>query len=371
MIIGVPKEIKIREYRVGMVPASVRIMAARGHRILVEQGAGEGSGILDEEYVAAGAEILESADEIWGEAEMVVKVKEPIDPEYSRMRKGQIIYTYLHLAACPDLVRELVERETIAIGYETIQEADGSLPLLTPMSEVAGKMAIQVGAYCLETENDGKGILLGGVPGVQRGKVVILGGGTVGTNAARIAVGLGAHVTIMDISLNRLRYLEEMFSGLVDTMYSNPINVEEQVEQADLVVGAVLIPGARAPMLVSEDLIERMGKGSVVVDVAVDQGGCISTCRPTTHDNPTYIKGGVVHYCVANMPGAVARTSTFALTNATMDYANMIADLGIKAAIQQSRPLYLGVNTCLGTITCKPVAAAVGLPHGELNLDLL
>jgi alanine dehydrogenase len=365
MQIGVPKEIKTREYRVGVTPAGVRSLVSGGHRVLVERGAGEGSGIRDDRYVQAGALVVPSAADAWG-ADMVMKVKEPLAAEYPFFRDGLVVYTYLHLAAEPALTRELVRRRVIGVAYETIQTADGRLPLLRPMSEVAGRMAVQVGASCLEKERGGKGVLLGGVPGTRRGRVVILGGGVVGRNAATIAIGMGAQVTVLDVRAESMGYLEDVFGSSIETLYSNPHNVEETVRRADLVVGAVLIPGAVAPKLVTETLVGEMEKGSVVVDVAVDQGGCIETCRPTNHDHPTYEVHGVVHYCVPNMPGAVAQTSTWALTNVTIDYARKIADLGLRRAVAEDPALALGVNTFGGEVTCAPVAEAHDLPHRPL-----
>jgi alanine dehydrogenase len=362
MIIGVPKEIKTREYRVGMTPAGVRQLTRRGHVVRVEAGAGEGSGIREEQYTHAGATIVATAAEAWA-ADMVVKVKEPQSTEYAYFREGLVLYTYLHLAAEPVLTRKLVEKRVTAIAYETIQLEDGSLPLLRPMSEVAGRMAVQVGATCLEKERGGKGVLLGGVPGTRRGRVVILGGGVVGRNAATVAIGMGAQVTVLDVRAETMSYLEDVFGGAVETLYSNPLNIEETVERADLVIGAVLIPGAVAPKLVTEDLIGRMDPGSVVVDVAVDQGGCIETCRPTDHDHPTYEVHGVVHYCVPNMPGAVAQTSTWALTNTTIRYAQQIAEEGVVRAIENDPALALGVNTFAGHVTYAPIAEAHGMPH--------
>src|SRR6185436_6326935 len=344
MLIGVPKEIKTREYRVAATPAGVRQLVAHGHRVLVQHTAGEGSGISDDQYVAAGATIVPGAADAWS-AEMVVKVKEPLAAEYGFFREGLILYAYLHLAAEPELTRELARKGVIGIAYETIQLDDGSLPLLRPMSEVAGRMAVQVGASCLEKEHGGKGVLLGGVPGTRRGRVVILGGGVVGRNAATIAIGMGAQVTVLDVLASTMAYLEDIFGGAVETLYSNPTNIETAVMRADLVVGGVLVAGARAPKLVTEALIGKMEKGSVVVDVAVDQGGCIETCRPTTHDHPTYEVAGVVHYCVANMPGAVPQTSTWALTNTTMAYAVKMANMGVAAACKADRALLKGVNT--------------------------
>ncbi|MBS2030387.1 MAG: alanine dehydrogenase [Deltaproteobacteria bacterium] len=364
MIIGVPKEIKTREYRIGIVPAGVRALTARGHKVLIEKNGGLGSGISDGEFQKAGAEIVRTAGEVWDRADMVMKVKEPLPDEYGRIREGQVVYTYFHLAGVdPELTKVLVKKKAAAVAYETIQLADRSLPLLRPMSEVAGKMAIQVGAYCLEKEKGGKGILLGGVPGVKRGKVVIIGGGVVGINSAKMAVGLGAEVTILDVDLNRLAYLDDIFMGRCSTLFSDSENIAKSVRDADLVVGGVLIPGARAPKLVSEELIGEMTEGSVVVDVAVDQGGCIETCVPTTHDHPTFIKHGVVHYCVANMPGAVPRTSTFALTNTTITYARKIAEMGLQDAMRADKALLAGLNTFGGHVTYEAVADALGYDY--------
>lgn len=357
MIIGVPKEIKTREYRVGMTPAGVRSLTARGHKVLVEKTAGEGAGIKDADYVAAGAQIVGSAADAWG-AEMVVKVKEPLPAEYGFFRENLVLYTYLHLAPEPELTKQLAAKKVAGVAYETIELDDGSLPLLRPMSEVAGRMAVQVGASSLEKEHGGKGVLLGGVPGTRRGRVVILGGGVVGRNAATIAIGMGAQVTVLDVSATTMAYLEDIFGGAVETLYSNPTNIEQAVMRADLVVGGVLVAGARAPKLVTRELISKMEKGSVVVDVAVDQGGCIETCRPTTHDNPTYEVDGIVHYCVANMPGAVPQTSTWALTNTTMSYALKIADMGIVAAAKADKALLKGLNTYGGHVVYEAVAQA-------------
>jgi alanine dehydrogenase len=370
VIIGVPKEIKTREYRVGMVPAGVRALVASGHQVLVQRGAGEGSGLPDADYARVGATIVPTADELWKRAEMIVKVKEPIAEEYERIQTGQILYTYFHLAAVPELAKVLVKKRVAAVAYETIQLDDGSLPLLRPMSEVAGKMSIQVGAASLEKANGGKGVLLGGVPGVRRGRVAIIGGGVVGTCAAKIAVGMGAQVTVLDVNLNQLAYLDDVFLGRVETRNSDSENIAQMVREADLVIGAVLIPGGKAPKLVSEALIREMSPGSVVVDVAVDQGGCIETCRPTTHDNPTYEVHGVIHYCVANMPGAVPQTSTFALTNATAKFGKKIADLGLVEAIRQDNALAKGLNTYDGHVTYEAVARDLGYPYVPL-LDAL
>jgi alanine dehydrogenase len=332
-------------------------LTSRGHKVLVERSAGEGSGIKDSEYAAQGATLVGSAAEAWS-AEMVVKVKEPQPSEFGFFRKDLILYTYLHLAAEPELTKKLAQSGVAGLAYETIQLEDGSLPLLKPMSEVAGRMAVQVGAGCLEKERGGKGVLLGGVPGTRRGRVVILGGGVVGRNAATIAVGMGAQVTVLDLRAETMAYLEDVFGGAIETLYSNPTNIEETLVRADLVVGAVLVAGAAAPKLVSRELVSKMTKGSVIVDVAVDQGGCIETCRPTTHDNPTYEVDGVVHYCVANMPGAVPHTSTWALTNTTIGYAVKIADQGLASATSADHALRLGLNTYRGHVTYEPVAEA-------------
>ena len=370
MIIGCPKEIKTREYRVGLVPGGVLALASRGHQILIEKGAGIGSGIPDELYVAAGAQIVDKAADVWSKAQMIVKVKEPIASEYGLMQEGQLIYTYFHLAADKPLTKALLERKISAVAYETIQTEDGQLPLLKPMSEVAGRMSIQVGAVSLQKEHGGKGILLPGVPGVRRGKVVILGGGVVGTNAAKVASGMGAEVVILDISVNRLAQLDDVFGSRLTPLFSDRANIEKHVRDADLVIGGVLVPGAKAPKLVSEKLISEMSPGSVVVDVAVDQGGCIETCKPTTHDNPTYMVHGVVHYCVANMPGAVAQTSTFALTNTTIPYAVKLAGMGVVEAAKRDRALGLGVNTHAGLCTYKAVAEAVEVEYTPLEKAL-
>ena len=362
MKIGVPKEIKTREYRVGMTPAGVRLLKARGHEVLVQQDAGVGSGITNEQYVAAGARIVASAKDAW-DAEMVVKVKEPLAAEFGFFREGLVLYTYLHLAAEPELTKQLAKTKVASVAYETIQLDDGSLPLLRPMSEVAGRMAVQVGAMCLEKEKGGKGVLLGGVPGTRRGRVVILGGGVVGRNAATIAIGMGAQVTVLDVRAETMAYLEDVFGGAIETLYSNPINIEEMVMRADLVIGGVLLPGAAAPKLVSKELVSKMSKGSVIVDVAVDQGGCIETCRPTTHDNPTFEVDGVVHYCVANMPGAVPHTSTWALTNTTIPYAVKIAEQGLVQASRADKALALGINCYGGHVTYEQVAQAHKLDY--------
>ena len=366
MIIGLPKEIKDNESRVGLTAGAVKALTRRGHRVLVEAGAGLGSSISDEEYRVAGAEIVVEAASAWG-AQMVVKVKEPIELEYRYLREDLTLFTYLHLAADRKLTYKLLEKRVTAIAYETVQLPDGRLPLLQPMSEVAGRMAVQVGATCLEKERGGKGVLLGGVPGTRRGRVVILGGGVVGRNAATIAIGMGAQVTVLDIRAETMGYLEDVFGGAVETLYSNASNVEETVRRADLVVGAVLVTGAVAPKLVTKELIAQMEPGSVVVDVAVDQGGCIETCRPTNHDHPTYEVHRVVHYCVPNMPGAVSQTSTWALTNTTLGYCEKIANHGFVRAVRGDAALALGVNTYAGHVTYGPVAQAHGMPHETLS----
>ncbi|MEK3881522.1 alanine dehydrogenase [Paenibacillus sp. PL2-23] len=363
MIIGVPKEIKQSEYRVALTPAGVTMLVAAGHRVLVQTGAGEGSGFEDEDYVREGAQIVPAAAAAWGEAEMIMKVKEPLPEEFGYFRKGMLLFTYLHLAAAAELTKALVDNEVTGIAYETIQLDNGSLPLLTPMSEVAGRMAVQVGAQFLEAFNGGRGVLLGGVPGVPPAEVVVIGGGIVGTNSARMALGLGANVVIIEKNADRMRYLDEVFDGRIRTLMSSPLHIAEAVSQADLVIGAVLIPGAKAPHLVTEDMVKKMKKGAVIVDVAVDQGGSIATIdRPTTHKDPVYVKHGVIHYAVANIPGAVPRTSTFALTNVTMPYAMELAREGL-GALRRSAPLQRGVNTYGGHVTNEAVAAATGLPY--------
>jgi alanine dehydrogenase len=359
VIVGVPREIKTGEQRVALTPAGARALTEAGHRVLVERDAGLGSGIRDEEYAAAGG-MLGAVERVWGEAELILKVKEPIPPEYPRLRREQMLFTYLHLAALPDLARELQQAGVIAIGYETVQRADGSLPLLTPMSEVAGRLAVQEGAYYLGKARGGRGILLSGVPGVPRGNVAILGGGTAGTNAARIAVGLGADVCVLELSLDRLRHLDDLFGGAVVTLASNSLNIAQVVQRADLLIGAVLVAGARAPVLVTRDMIERMKPGAVIVDIAVDQGGCVATIRPTTLLEPVYHVSGVVHYGVANMPALVPRTSTFALTNAILPYALELAARGVVAAVTADPALARGVNVWRGRVVHPGVAQALG-----------
>lgn len=363
MIIGVPKEIKISENRVGLTEAGVQQLVAEGHTLYVEKDAGVGSLITNEQYEAAGAKILDTKKEVYEKSQMIIKVKEPLPDEYDLMQENQIMYTYLHLAAEPKLTKVLCERKVKAVAYETIQMPDGSLPLLTPMSEVAGRMATQIGAYYLQKDHGGKGILLGGVTGVARGKVAIIGGGVVGVNAAKMAVGLGADVTILDVNRNRLEYLDHIFQGRIHTLYSNMQNIEQTVEQSDLLVGAVLITGAKAPTLVTKDMVTRMGQGSVVVDVAVDQGGCIETCKPTSHQNPTFEIDGVIHYCVPNMPGVVARTSTYALTSATFKYGSIIAQMCVEDAVAKDPCLMKGLNVYNGAVCYEPVARDLGMEY--------
>jgi alanine dehydrogenase len=360
MHIGLPKEIKVKENRVALTPGGVGTLVRRGHAVTVEQGAGVGSGIPDSEYVQAGA-TLGSADDAWA-AEMVVKVKEPIEREYRHLRPDLLLFTYLHLAADRPLTDALLGSGTTGVAYETVQTADGSLPLLTPMSEVAGRLSVQAGAYHLQKPVGGRGVLLGGVPGVQPGHVTIVGGGVVGTNAAKMAMGLGAKVTILDVSQRRLAYLDDVFFGKLTTMMSSEANIRDLLPTTDLLIGAVLIPGAKAPHLVTRDMLGLMPEGSVIVDVAVDQGGCVETIHPTTHDDPTYTVDGVIHYGVANMPGAVPRTSTFALTNQTLPYALLLADHGV-GALGRNAALKLGLNTHQGKLTYQGVADAFGVPY--------
>lgn len=368
MIVGVPKEIKNNESRVALTPAGAEMLVQSGHRVLVETRAGEGSGFADEEYASAGAALVPEAAQVWGQAEMILKVKEPLPEEFGFFREGQILFTYLHLAAAGDLGRMLVERKVTGIAYETIQLPGGGLPLLTPMSEVAGRMSVQIGAQFLEKFYGGRGILLGGVPGVPPADVIILGGGIVGTNAAKIALGMGANVVLIERSAERMRYLDDIFGGRLRTLMSNPYNIASAVQKADLLIGAVLIPGARAPRLVTEEMVKAMKPGAVIVDVAVDQGGSIETVdRVTTHNDPIYIKHGVLHYAVANMPGAVPRTSTLALTNATLPYVLELAGRGLEGAVKSNGSLRLGVNTFGGHVTHEAVAEAVGMPFRPLN----
>ncbi|GGE77053.1 alanine dehydrogenase [Priestia taiwanensis] len=370
MRIGVVREIKNNENRVAMTPAGVIHLVKSGHEVYIEKDAGLGSGFTNEAYMEAGAHILPTAEEVWG-LDMVMKVKEPLPEEYVYFREGLILFTYLHLAPEPELTKALVEKKVVAIAYETVQLGNGSLPLLTPMSEVAGRMSAQLGAQFLEKPKGGKGILLGGVPGVRRGKVTIIGGGVAGTNAAKIAIGLGADVTIIDLNPDRLRQLDDIFGNDVTTLMSNPYNIAQAVKESDLVIGAVLIPGAKAPKLVTEEMVKSMEPGSVIVDIAIDQGGIFETTdRITTHDFPTYEKHGVVHYAVANMPGAVPRTSTIALTNVTVPYAVQIANKGYQRACLENLALLKGINTLNGYITYKAVADVHGLPYAEASMLL-
>lgn len=362
MIIGVPKEVKDHESRVGITPAGVKSLTEAGHRVLVESHAGELSALTDNEYQSAGAEIKGSAAEVWNSAAMIVKVKEPVEKEYGYFREGLVLFTYLHLAPVPDLTAKLLEKKVTGIAYETIRDRAGTLPLLTPMSEVAGRMSVQVGAAYLEKERGGRGVLLGGVPGVPPANVCVIGGGIVGTNAAKIAMGMGAMVTIVDLNLNRLRELDDIFGGKVYTLASNSYNVSHAVEKADLVIGGVLIPGAAAPKIVTREMVSRMKKGAVIVDVAIDQGGCVETAHPTTHSDPSYEVNGVVHYCVTNMPAAVPNTSTLALTNATFPYVLRLAREGPKQAILSDDGIRDGVNTFNGMLTCEPVASSQKKP---------
>ena len=363
MLVGVPKEIKVHEYRVGLTPSSVRELVHHGHQVVVETNAGAGIGFGDDAYRAVGAEVLASPAEVFAAADMIVKVKEPQEREYGLLRAGQILYTYLHLA--PDITQTqgLIDSGCIAVAYETVTNGRGGLPLLSPMSEVAGRMSVQVGAHCLEKEQGGSGMLLGGVPGVAAAKVVIIGGGVAGTNAARMAMGMEAHVTVIDKSLERLYALDLQFGPMLNTIYSTVDAIESHVMGADLVVGAVLLPGAAAPKLVTREMVRRMRPGSVLVDIAIDQGGCFETSRPTTHSEPTFVEEGCVHYCVTNMPGAVARTSTIALNNATLPFALALADKGYRLALNDDAHLRNGLNVADGKVTYKAVADAHGLPY--------
>ncbi len=363
MRVGVPKEIKNHEYRVGLVPSSVLELVHHGHEVLVQKGAGLGAGLTDEDYIAAGATIIETADEIFASADMIVKVKEPQADERKKLRPGQILFTYLHLAPDAPQTKDLIESGAVCIAYETVTAANGSLPLLTPMSEVAGRLAPQVGAHALEKAQGGRGVLLGGVPGVPAAEVVILGGGVSGTHAATIAVGMGAQVTVVDRSADALKRLASQFGTSISTVFSTRSAIEELVRRADLLIGTVLVPGAAAPKLVTRDMLKTMKPGSVIVDVAIDQGGCVETSHATTHADPTYVVDGVVHYCVANMPGAVARTSTFALNSVTLPFTLALADKGWRKALEQDPHLREGLNVCEGKLTCEPVAEAHGLAY--------
>jgi alanine dehydrogenase len=370
MIIGVPKEIKDNENRVALTPAGAKELKKRGHQVYIQSTAGEGSGFVDQEYINTGAEIIKTIDEVYKRSEMIMKVKEPIEPEYPLIKDNQLIFTYFHFASSETLTRAMIDSNSICLAYETVESEDGTLPLLVPMSEVAGRMAIQQGAKYLEKPLKGRGVLLGGVPGVNPAKVIILGGGIVGTQSAKMAAGLGADVTILDISLPRLRHLADIMPANVSTLVSNEYNIRELIPAADLIVGAVLIHGAKAPHLITRDMLKDMKAGSVLVDVAVDQGGCIETCQPTTHKNPTYIIDDVIHYCVANMPGAVPYTSTLALTNATLPYATQLANNGWKPACRANRELALGLNIINGKVVYKAVAEAFGLEYSDLKAFL-
>jgi len=367
MIIGILKEIKPEENRVSMTPSGVETMKQHGHRVLVEKGAGTGSGFGDSRYVQAGAEIVPQVKDIYQQAGLIMHVKEPLPPEYDLLRPGQIVFTYFHLAADEALTRGLIESRAVCIAYETIQKDDGSLPLLTPMSEVAGRMAIQEGAKYLEMTQGGNGILLGGVPGVDPGTVIIIGGGVVGINAAKTACGLGAKVYILDVNLERLRYLSDVMPANCFPLMANPPTLRKLLRDADVVVGAVLVAGAKAPKLITRGMLSLMKKGAVLVDVAIDQGGCFETSRPTTHSNPIYVVDGIVHYCVTNMPGAVPKTSTMALTNATLPYALEIANKGYMRAMKENKEILLGANVVNGKITCRGVAGALNLPYTPIN----
>jgi alanine dehydrogenase len=366
MIVGIPKEIKDNENRVSTTPSGVSEYVARGHQVIVERSAGVGSGFADSEYEAAGATLVDSHAEVFARADMIVKVKEPIEPEYGLMRENQILYTYLHLAAEEALTKTLIDRKVASIAYETVELSNRALPLLTPMSEVAGRMSVQVGAHYLEKVHGGRGLLLGGVAGVPAADVVIIGGGVVGTNAAQMALGMGANVTILDVSIDRLRYLDQVLHGRFQTVASNRGNIADAVRNCDLLIGGVLIPGAKAPKLVTADMVSTMRKGSVIVDVAIDQGGCIETVRPTSHSNPTFEVDGVVHYCVTNMPGAVPRTSTFALSNVTLPYGLQLASMGMEA-VSKDPALAKGVNVYKGQVTYPAVAEAFGLEYTPLD----
>jgi alanine dehydrogenase len=363
MRVGVPKEIKNHEYRVGLIPSSVLELVHHGHEVIVQKGAGLGAGLTDEDYIAAGATIIETADEIFASADMIVKVKEPLAEERKKLRPGQILFTYLHLAPDAPQTKDLIDSGAVCIAYETVTAANGSLPLLTPMSEVAGRLAPQVGAHALEKAQGGRGVLLGGVPGVPAAEVVILGGGVSGTHAATIAVGMGAQVTVVDRSADALKRLASQFGTSISTVFSTRSAIEELVRRADLLIGTVLVPGAAAPKLVTRDMLKTMKPGSVIVDVAIDQGGCVETSHATTHADPTYVVDGVVHYCVANMPGAVARTSTFALNSVTLPFTLALADKGWRKALEQDPHLREGLNVCEGKLTCEPVAEAHGLAY--------
>jgi alanine dehydrogenase len=368
MVIGVPKEIKIQEHRVALTPAGVSELKKNNHTVLIESKAGEGAGYTDTDYKKAGADILNDAKKIWDAAELILKVKEPVEKEYPLIQKNQIVFTYFHFAASKVLTQAMMNSQAVCIAYETVEKPDHSLPLLIPMSEIAGRMAVQEGAHFLEKNHKGRGVLLGGIAGVPPAHVLILGAGTVGANAAIIAAGMGAKVTIMDINLARLRQLSELMPANVTTIFSNEFNIREALKTADLVVGAILIPGAKTPVLVKKDMLKLMKPGTVIIDVAVDQGGCIETCKPTTLDNPTYTVSGVLHYCVPNMPGAVPYTSTLGLTNATMPYILQLANKGWQKACADNQELFKGLNIANGQICYKPIADTFALPYKELQL---
>ncbi|MEE9200086.1 MAG: alanine dehydrogenase [Candidatus Brocadiales bacterium] len=367
MIIGVPKETKVDEYRVALIPVGAEELVKKGHTVLVEKGAGLGSGITDREYSRAGAKLVSGMEKVFSDAEMILKVKEPLPEEYTLMREGQIVFTFFHFAASKKLTKAVMKSKAVAIAYETVRDERGGHPLLTPMSEVAGRMSIQQGAKYLEKPMEGRGILLGGVPGVAPAEVVVIGGGVVGTNAAKVAAGLGARVSIMDIDLDRLRYLDDIMPRNVITLMSNAQNMRERLKEADLLIGAVLIEGARTPLLVTEDMIRTMKAGAVIVDVSIDQGGCVETSRPTTHTKPTFMADGVLHYCVTNMPGAVGGTSTYALTNASLPYVMEIADKGYEGAAAENRAVKYGLNIVKGKVVNKAVARALGLEYHEAS----
>ena len=367
MIIGVPKEIKNNENRVALTPAGTQELIKRGHTVLVQQTAGVGSGFTDEEYTSAGAKMIADAAGVFAQADMIMKVKEPVEPEYKLIRKDQLVFTYFHFASYEPLAKAMIASGAVCLAYETVERLDGSLPLLIPMSEVAGRMSIQEGAKYLEKPLKGRGILLGGVPGVHPARVLILGGGVVGTNAAKIAAGMGADVTIMDVNIDRLRYLDDVMPTNVRTLVSNEYAIRAIIKETDLIIGGVLIPGAKAPKLITRDMLKTMRPGTVLVDVAVDQGGCIETCRPTTHEDPTYVIDDIVHYCVANMPGAVPYTSTLALTNATLPYAIRLANMGWKNAAQNNADLRNGLNIIHGEVVYKAVADAFSLPYSDVK----
>jgi alanine dehydrogenase len=365
--IGLPKEVKDNEYRVGLVPAGVHALVEDGHTVWVQKRAGEGSGFQNAEYEAAGACLVDTPEQVFERSQLIVKVKEPVEEEYPRLRESQIVFSYLHLAPLPGLTQVLLDKKVTGVAYETIRDRKGTLPLLTPMSEIAGRMSVMVGAYYLQKPRGGRGVLLGGVPGVKPALVTIIGAGVVGINAAKMAMGLGAQVRMLDVDLDRLRHMDDLFFGRVETELSNYYNVAESVARADLAIGGVLIPGANAPKLVTRRMVAAMQPGSVIVDVAVDQGGCCETTRPTSHSDPVYIEEGVVHYCVTNMPGAMPRTSTLALTNATLPYVRKIAALGLKDAIEENPLLKDGVNVYRGQVTCAPVAESQNRPHRDLS----